>query len=186
MRDYPYLVSSLPALALGSPAPFSPQDFLFHCQGALAAEDLAEIAAVLEGRAADGHSAAAQEWAAVEAQVRNAAAKVRGTRLGVEAKPFLKPHRGYRVWLDKEVADALAKPNPLQAEMALDAVRWKAADDIAQQDARGLGAVVAFAAKLTLVARWAQMDDAAGRAKLDGLVEDLEKGAADSGAVSFK
>ena len=70
--------------------------------------------------------------------------------------------------------------------MALDAVRWKAADDIAQQDARGLGAVVAFAAKLTLVARWAQMDDAAGRAKLDGLVEDLEKGAADSGAVSFK
>ncbi len=186
MGAYPYLTASLPALTLGGAAPFTPEDFLFHCQGVLSAEDFGELKAVLEGRAADGRSPFAQEWAAVEAQVRNAAAKVRGARLGVEAKPFLKAHKGYRVWLDKEVSDALAKPNPLLCEMGLDNVRWKAADELAGQDARGLGAVLAFAAKLLLVNRWAGMADEAGRAKLDSLVEGLEKSASESGAVDFK
>ena len=186
MSEYVYLMASLPALTLGGPVPCTPKEFLFRCQGVLSQEDLGEVAAVLEGRAAEGRSVAAREWAAVEAQVRNAAAKARGAKLGVEAKPFLKAHQGYRVWLDKEVTDALAKPNPLQCEMGLDAVRWKAADDLAGQDPRGLGAVVAFAAKLTLCSRWAEMSETAGRERLDALVEELEKNASESGAVSFK
>ena len=59
MSEYVYLVASLPTLTLGGPVPCTPKEFLFRCQVVLSQEDLGEVAAVLEGRAAAGRSAAA-------------------------------------------------------------------------------------------------------------------------------
>ena len=100
---------------------------------------------MLAGRAAEGRSAFARAWAGGDAQIRNTAVKMRGAKLGVEAKPFLKTHPGYAVWLDKEVSDALAKASPLAREMGLDLARWKLVEDLARQDASGLPAVLALA-----------------------------------------
>ncbi len=186
MGGYLYLVSSLPALSPDQAPPLSPDEFRFHCQGVLSAEDLAELDAVLQGRPGDGRSVFCKEWAAADTQIRNSVAKARGAKLGVEAKPFLKSHSGYRVWLDKEVSDALAKANPLACEIALDGARWKVVDDLARADAQGLAAVLAFAVKLRLASRWGAMEEAAGRARLDGLVEQLERDAEKSGATDFK
>jgi hypothetical protein len=186
MGSYPYLTASLPALSLGAPPPFAPEEFLFRCQGVLAAEDLEELRLVLENRAGEGRSAFAKAWAAADAQIRNAAAKLRGAKLGVEAKPFLRDHPGYAVWLDRAVGEALAKGNPLERETGLDAARWAFVEDAARADATGLPAVLAFAVKLLLCARWAAMKEEAGRARLDELVETLEANASSTGAVDFK
>ena len=186
MGLYHYLVSSLPALSLEASPPFSPEEFRFKCQGVLANADLAELDRVLAGRSADGHSSFSRAWAAGDAQIRNTAAKMRGAKLGVEAKPFLKSHPGYAVWLDKEVADALAKASPLAREMGLDRTRWKFVGELARADASGLPAVLAFAVQLTLAARWAAMKEEAGRERLEQLVSRLEENAAQSGAASFK
>ena len=186
MGLYQYLVSSLPALALEAPPPFSPEEFRFRCQGALAKDDLAELDLLLAGRSAEGRTAFSRAWSAGDAQSRNTAAKNRGAKLGVEAKPFLKTHAGYAVWLDKEVADALAKASPLARELGLDQARWKFADDLARRDASGLPTVLAFAAKLMLCARWAVRKDEAGRERLEQLVSELEEHAAASGGADFK
>ena len=186
MGGYHYLVSSLPALALDAPPPFSPEEFRFQCQGVLSDGDLAELDLLLAGRAGEGRSAFARAWAGADAQIRNTAAKTRGAKLGVEAKPFLKTHPGYAVWLDKEVSDALAKASPWAREMGLDQARWKYVEDLARQDATGLPAVLAFAVKLMLAARWAALQEEAGRARLEELVTQLENSAAASGAADFK
>ena len=186
MGMYHYLVASLPTLTLGAAPPFSPADFRFKCQGVLSAPDLAELDLLLAGQAAQGRTAFARAWAGGDAQIRNTAAKMRCGKLGVEAKSFLKSHPGYAVWLDKEVADALAKPSPLAREMGLDLARWKLADELAGADAYGLPAVLAFGVKIMLTARWAAMTDEAGRERLEQLVSTLEENAAQSGAASFK
>ena len=186
MGGYNYLVSSLPALSLEAPPPFMPDEFRFKCQGVLSRADLAELDLLLAGKSAEGRTAFSKAWAGGDAQIRNTAAKARGAKLGVEAKPFLKSHPGYAVWLDKEVSDALAKANPLDREMGLDGARWKFVEDLARTDAFGLPAVLAFAVKLTLVARWAAMKEEAGRARLEQLVSQLEENAASSGAADFK
>ena len=186
MGAYQYLVSSLPALSLEAPPPFSPDEFRFHCQGALSKADLAELDLLLAGKSAEGRTAFSRAWAGGDAQIRNTAAKARGAKLGVEAKPFLHSHPGYAVWLDKEVADALAKASPLDREMGLDGARWKLVEDLARRDASGLPAVLAFAVKLTLAARWAAMKEEAGRERLEQLVSRLEENAVQSGAASFK
>ena len=186
MGRYHYLTSSLPALSLEAPPPFTPDEFRFKCQGVLGKGDLAELDLVLAGRAAEGRSAFARAWAGADAQIRNTAAKARGAKLGVEAKPFLKSHPGYAVWLDKEVSDALAKASPLAREMGLDRTRWKFVEDLARADASGLPAVLAFAVKLMLASRWSAMNEEAGRERLEQLVSQLEENAAQSGAASFK
>ncbi len=186
MGLYHYLVSSLPALSLEAPPPFTPAEFRFRCQGVLGKADLAELDRVLAGRAAEGSSAFSRAWAAGDAQIRNTAAKTRGAKLGVEAKPFLHGHSGYAVWLDKEVSDALAKASPLARETGLDLARWKFVDELGRADASGLPAVLAFAVKLMLADRWAAMKEEAGRERLEQLVSQLEENAAQSGAASFK
>ena len=186
MGFYQYLVSSLPALSLEAPPPFSPDEFRFKCQGVLSKADLAELDLLLAGKSAEGRSAFARAWAGGDAQIRNTAAKARGAKLGVEAKPFLKSHPGYAVWLDKEVTDALAKASPLAREMGLDLARWKFVEDLARADASGLPAVLAFAVKLMLATRWSAMNEEAGRERLEQLVSQLEENAAQSGAASFK
>lgn len=186
MGGYNYLVSSLPALALDAPPPFTPDEFRFRCQGVLSDGDLAELDLLLAGRAAEGRAAFSKAWAAGDAQIRNTAAKTRGAKLGVEAKPFLKSHPGYVVWLDKAVTDALARANPLVRETGLDAARWTFVEDLALADPSGLPAVLAFAVKLMLVSRWSAMKEEAGRERLEELVSQLEEHAASSGAADFK
>jgi hypothetical protein len=186
MGLYHYLTSSLPALSLEAPPPFTPEEFRFKCQGALSKTDLVELDLLLAGKSAEGSAAFSRAWAGGDAQIRNTAAKARGAKLGVEAKPFLKSHPGYAVWLDKDVSDALAKANPLDREMGLDGARWKFVEDLARADAFGLPAVLAFAVKLMLVARWAAMKEEAGRERLEKLVSQLEESAASSGAADFK
>ena len=186
MGLYQYLVSSLPALSLEAPPPYTPEEFRFKCQGVLGDGDLGELDLLLAGRSAEGRTAFSKAWAGGDAQIRNTATKARGAKLGVEAKPFLKSHPGYAVWLDKEVNDALAKANPLVREMGLDGARWKFVEDLARADAFGLPAVLAFAVKLMLVSRWAAMKEEAGRERLEQLVSQLEENAASSGAADFK
>ena len=186
MGGYNYLVSSLPALSLAAPPPFSPADFRFHCQGVLSKSDLAELDLLLAGRAAEGRSAFARAWAGADAQIRNTAARIRGQKLGVEVKGLLRSHPGYAVWLDKEVGDALAKASPLDREQGLDGARWKVVEDLARQDATGLPAVLAFAVRLMLAARWAAFQEEPGRAQLEKLVSQLEANAAQTGAADFK
>ena len=186
MGGYNYLVSSLPALSLEVSPPFSPAEFRFRCQGVLSDGDLAELDLLLAGRAAEGRTEFSRTWAGGDAQIRNTAAKARGAKLGVEAKPFLRSHPGYAVWLDKEVSDALSKANPLVREMGMDGARWKLVEELALADAYGLPAVLAFAVKLMLVTRWSGMKEEAGREQLEKLVSQLEENAAQSGASGFK
>ena len=79
----------------------------------------------------------------------------------------------------------MAKANPLAREMGMDAARWKFVDDLALADAFGLSAVLAFAVKLRLVARWATLEEEAGRERLEELVSQLEERAASKGAADF-
>ncbi|NLG35756.1 MAG: DUF2764 family protein [Lentisphaerae bacterium] len=185
MGGYTYLVSSLPALSLEAPPPFSPEEFRFKCQGVLSEEDLAELDLLLAGEAESGRSGFSQAWAAADAQIRNTAARARAAKLGVEAKGYLHSHPGYAVWLDKEASDALAKANPMARELGLDGARWKFVEELALADAYGLPAVLAFAVKLMLAARWASFSEEAGRERLEQLVSQLEKNAASSGAADF-
>lgn len=172
--SYHYLVASLPTLSFGAPNPFSSREFFTRCAGVLATADLAILEAVQQGQAASG-SRFAEAWTARETQLRNAVARSRGTRLGIDSRSFQREHAGYDVALAQAVTDALAQHTPLEREQALDRCRWRLADELALDDPFGLGVVLAFAVKLRIAERWAGLTEAAGQRKLDEMIQTITK-----------
>lgn len=172
--SYHYLVASLPTLFFGARHPFSSRDFFTRCSGVLKTDDLAILEAVQQGQAASG-SAFAEAWTARETQLRNAVARSRGTRLGIDSRSFQREHSGYDVALAQAVTDAMAQHTPLEREQGLDRCRWRLADELALNDPFGLGVVLAFAVKLRIAERWAGLTEATGQRKLDEMIQTITK-----------
>lgn len=169
MRNCVYLAASLPALYFGDPPPYTPAEFRFRCQGVLDGDGLKALDAVLAGE--PGPSVFGAEWQARETQLRNAVARLRAARRGGEARQGERPHTGFSVTLEQGVADAFTKPDPLAREMDLDRLRWRTAEELARTEPFGLPAVLAFAVKLKIAARWSGMKDEAGRAAVGQVLD---------------
>ncbi|MBM4156327.1 MAG: DUF2764 family protein [Lentisphaerae bacterium] len=167
--NYTYLAASLPTLVFGAPPSFGVAEFRAKCEGVLSRADLAALDALLTGAPAPGVRFVA-EWQARETQLRNGVARARAAHLGVEARPYLRDHAGWDMSVAKAVTDAFAKPNPLEREQELDRCRWRTAEDLARFEPFGLPAVLAFAVKLGIAARWAGMAEDAGVKRVEDFV----------------
>jgi hypothetical protein len=165
-----YLTASLPAVALGDPAPWTPDEFLFHCQGALTVDQLRELSLVIEERSEEGTSDFAAWWAALDTQIRNQLARMRAGRLGLDARSFVRMHSGFDVSVEQCVADAMDQPDPLARETALDRCRWKALDEYIKADRFGLSAVLAYGVRMLMLDRWQGLTDEAGSERVEAFL----------------
>ncbi len=163
-----YLVSSLPVLRLGEKPPMDVVGFRAACTGHLSDNETAAIEAVLENREPPP-GLASKHWN-TEVQLRDAVVRVRAKNRGVDAAPFLKPFDGFSVTVEKMVSDALGRSNPLEQEEDVDRIRWMLADELALTDPFGFPGVLAFAIKVRMAERWAQMDETMGQEKVEEFV----------------
>lgn len=159
-----YFVASLPALNLSAPPAMPFATFRAEVERLLPPSVGRELDALLEGRSAD--SAFAQDWVDHEVQLRNAVVRTRAARRDEDAVPFLRPAHGFQLAVEQSVNEAYGKSNPLERELALDQVRWNAADELSRASAFGLEAVLAYGLKLKLAERWAGLTDQAGQTAL--------------------
>lgn len=173
-----YLVASLPTLALGDPPPWPSGETAARCANMLDEAQVAELRLFLEGREGEASSGFARQWRNADTQLRNAVARVRAARHSLEARPHLREHEGFDVSLEKGVADAYAKPNPLERALELDRLRWKLLDSLVLNEPFGFSAVLAWALKLRMVERWAALTEKEGRKQFEALVADAMKGEA--------
>ncbi|HMO50731.1 MAG TPA: DUF2764 family protein [Kiritimatiellia bacterium] len=169
--QYYYLVSSLPGLTFSSPAALSRAAFVEACRSQLAEPDLAEVAAVIDGRRDDLRTEAGRVWIDADRQLRNAIVRQRALRLGVDEKKHLKEHQGFRVDAEDAVSDAFSRANPLERELALDRFRWNLAEELALSDPFGLPAVLAYAVKLEINEHWQSLTAEKGRDRLEEMLE---------------
>jgi hypothetical protein len=170
---YPYLVSSLPTLALGEHPPLTAEAFYFQCTGALSKEDQEELRRVLDGRFAGCTGRFAVNWCSIDTQLRNKVAQVRASRRGVDVKSYIQQHPNYDVYIEQVVVDAFAKTNPLDRELVLDQARWYLLDQLALAEPFGLPAVLAFAVKLQIAERWMRINEGRGEPPLEEHVSTI-------------
>lgn len=176
---YYFLVASLPALSLGAPPPLSQEDFLSQAERLLVPADRAALHALLEGDEESARDPFARRWFAMETQLRNALARTRAARLGVDPGPYQVPHEGFSNYIEMAVLDAFAKANPMERALTLARFRWSLLDEWTRETPFGFEAVQAYALKLQIVHRWGAMTDDKGRARLKELVRQVrEAGAA--------
>ena len=175
--NFYYFVASQPALGLGDPAPFSLAEYRAEVTRLLPAGAAKVLSSLLDGAWADVDSEFVRAWLDADTQIRNAVARTRGSRSGVESAGFLRAHTGFSLYFDQGVAEAFGKANPLERELTLDRLRWAVLEDLAGANPFGLEAVLAYGLKLRLVERWAGLADEAGQAALQAAVKQVREAA---------
>ncbi len=173
---YYYLASSLPPIAPGDPPPWTPGEYLFHCQGVLVSEDWCELSLVVEGRSREGTSDFAAWWHGLDTQIRNQIARERAGRYHTDVRSSARMHSGHDVAVEHCVTEAMSLGNPLEREKALDRCRWRALDEYVSADRFGFGAILAYAVRLRILDRRKGLTDEAGMERVESfLAEQADK-----------
>jgi len=167
--SYYYVVASLPLMFFGDPPAVRPSEWRRQLQGVLPEPDLVFVDAFLEGRHVGG-CRFAEQWRAKEMQLRNAVARARAARLGLEVQSHLQPHDGYDMAIEDAVINAFTKENPLERERELDRCRWHIAEELAWGELFRLETILAFAVKLRIAERWAALRNEAGQQVVEEFV----------------
>mgnify|MGYP001174188061 CR=1 FL=1 len=173
MSRYYYFVASLPSLSLTAPAPVTLDDFTAGARQQLSPPDIAELDALLAGQLDSVRQDFSRDWLNANRQLRNAAARTRALRLGVDERKYQREHTGFRVDAEGAVDDAFSRANPLERELALDRYRWALADELSLGDPFGLPAILAYAVKLNLCLRWQALTPEKGRERLEEIVGNV-------------
>ena len=121
-----YIVSSLPALSFGAPAPMSWEKFAATCGGEEALRGLGGAA-----------------WADLETQLRNASAAERARLAGQDPAKWRRSAEGCALYWTNRVTAAFQEKDPAKRERLLDQVRWDAAGELTPA-ASPLSAAAAF------------------------------------------
>ncbi len=141
-----YIVSSLPAMSFGAPAPMTREEF-----------------DAIAGDAADG---ALRAWADIETQLRNALAEARGG-----GAKYRREAKGCSVYWRKRILDCFAEKDVARRDELLDRVWWDAAGELQKpSDPLGPGALAAYSIRLDIAIRRSKISKDAGNSAFDGLV----------------
>ncbi len=159
---YYYFCASLPTLRFGEAPPLSKENFLEDCRRLLKPADSLQVRALLVPP--DASMAAEidfiKQWQEWESGLTELIGLWRASRLKLEFKGD--PAKTDDL-LAREVAEACAKPNPLERELAFDRLRWHWADTATGYTVFGLSAIFAFALKLKILWRWHRLAETQGR-----------------------
>lgn len=163
-----YLLSGLPRLVLGEPAPLDREDFLARCRSALEVRDAELVADLAEHGTGDHRFILA--WREAEIQLRMQVALRRAEVLGRDKAALAGP--GLSMDEIRRVAEhAWSQENPLDMELELDRGRWRILDELAGRDPFSLDRVLAYAVRLGMVRRWERVNRDRGKSRFEDLVE---------------
>jgi hypothetical protein len=163
-----YLVAGLPAITLDAPPTIGMDEFLARCAEYLSPAESARVHDAM--RKADSAEPFMAAWRDRDCQIRNTVARHRARRLGRDEGSQLRPQHGYDLFTMRGAEEALAKPHPLEREMALDRLRWSVLEELAGTNMFALPHVIAYGMKLKLALRWSSLSDERGRQRVDEIV----------------
>ena len=167
---YYSLVASLPSLEIGDEPPFSTEEYIGTCAQWVTEHELHVLRHILLGEGCSKTCSHCKLWYNIETQLRNAVARHRGQRLGVDYKEFLKPHDGFSGQIEALVTDAFTRNDPVELEEELDRARWQLAEELIGQDPFSFEKVLAYGIQLKIVERWNRMDVHTGKEKLEAVI----------------
>ena len=166
---YPFFLSSLPEVRAGTEPAWTPERFVEEAGRNLSEQDFAVLKTLAESGPCDHPFVRA--WRSFDTQLRNACARLRAAKRGVDSRPFLHAHEGCDGFLDRRVQAAFdSAPDPLARERALDDLRLERLASL-PEDPFSLEAVLAYYLRLSIVWRQTLPDPAAGRDRLRSLIE---------------
>jgi hypothetical protein len=151
LSAYYFLVSSLPALEKGKPAPISYEEFLSSAQDQLSEADYAVLEQSSLNPGAESSDALLKTWFDWEYEFRTYMTQARVSRLGFSVDvPYTS---GNYVENFSRIQSILGSGNPLEVEEKLDGMRWDFLNDLEKDEFFSFINVQVYALKLLIALR---------------------------------
>ena len=142
-----YIVSSLPSLAFGAPAPISWEEFTQRGGGVPPPQE--------------------KEWRDLETQLRNAVAEARG------GERFKRPADGCSLYWRNRVLACFQEKDVAKRDELLDRVWWDAAGELTPpSEPLGKGALATYAIRLKIALKRTRISKDTGNAAFDRLTAE--------------
>ena len=167
---YYSLVASLPSLQIGDEPPFTTEDYVENASQWVTERETEILRKVLLQEPDIAPCPLCKVIYDLESQIRNAVAKHRGQKLGVDFKEYLQPHDGFVGEIEAFVSDAFAQTDPVELEQHLDRGRWNLAEQLVGQNPFGFEKVLAYGIQLKIVERWNRMDVSVGKQNIEAVI----------------
>jgi hypothetical protein len=167
---YYSLVASLPNLEIGDEPPFTTEAYVDNASQWVTERESEILRKVLLKEPEIMPCPLCKIIYDLESQIRNAVARQRGQKLGVDFKEYLQPHDGFVGEIEAFVKDAFAQSDPVELEQHLDRGRWNLAEELVGQNPFGFEKVLAYGIQLKIVERWNRMDVSLGKEKIEAVI----------------
>ena len=166
MRNFYYIVSSLPALKWGEPPPFSAKIFCEMCSNWISKRQAVSLFAfdIAPSSIADGRgSSVAGGWKDWDSSFRNSLLRLRAKEKGRNAEKHIVQEKRFYSESESLAQNAFAAANPLEKERFIAIARWKKLDELQLGLIFDFEFLVAYKLKLLLLERWALLNKESGR-----------------------
>ena len=173
MREYYYLIASLPMLEFGAKPPMSYVDFLKRCRGQLCSDDMRIIGKVKTGPEEErGESCGVlKEWNDFEIALRNEITKQRALRLTKDPLKYIRGEDYSNPFESVFAHWAVSQDSPMGAELYLDRVRWEKIEEFSKGHYFDIGFLITYALKLQILERWQNINKEGGAKVLQDMIK---------------
>lgn len=173
MRQYYYLIASLPMLEFGMKMPFPYARFLSSCREQVSGHDmeLIERSSISPPEDTKDTSPTLREWKRFDTALRNELVKVRADKYSKD------PHRYIRGegYIDHNITTfvqwAVNQDSPLESELALDRMKWEKIEDLRLAHYFDIDYLITYALQLQILERWERINAGDGMTTLEILLE---------------
>lgn len=170
---YPYLIASLPMLHFGMKPPFSFDRFLEECRPFMPERDfkiLRTLPQPEQYQEREKRRRLVQEWIEFDTALRNELVRIRATRKQREPAAYIRAGVYGDLSTGPAVMAASTQTSLLDAEKALDELRWKKLEDLAAGHYFDLDLLITYGYKLLILGRWERIRTAEGHILLEHAV----------------
>ena len=114
-----------------------------------------------------------REYFDFDGRLRNIKVQYLAKRLGKNGDDYLVELPEADFEEEKQIGDILLDTDFVDREQKMDELKWEKASDIARMDYFNMNAILAFLVKAKTVQRWAELDEAKGKALFKRLLDEI-------------
>jgi len=174
VRQYYYVIATLPLLQYEDKPPLTLDDLYYSCRGNIQSEDLELLKTASLEPTTTCNDETLEKWYTWETSLRNELVKLRSQKLGVESEKY-KRSGDVVPGISDTAREAVNQDSPLAGEELLNKARWTFLDELEVGHYFDTAKLLVYALKLQLLHRRSTFTTDQGRERFEHIYQHIRK-----------